>query len=190
MRVEKLNISLPEGNFDAEAHIFEDNDKTKIKNMVHLWNQLSTALKQIGARGVNIPEGISEPLYCLAVGADTTIRITKSINGANTSFDCYNIQNHNRIQVKACSILPDLSSFGPNSQFDQLIFIDLSSIATNGTFKIFDIPVNLVYTHKVNKDQTFTDQQLQGRRPRFSLYKEIIQPNNIQPILNGNINVW
>ncbi|MGJ8474378.1 hypothetical protein ACSFDN_28715, partial [Bacillus cereus] len=35
---------------------------------------------------------------------------------------------------------------------------------------------------QVNKTQTLGDQQKQGRRPRFSVIKFIIEANNIQPV--------
>ncbi len=98
-----------------------------------------------------------------------------------------NKTNTARVQVKACSILPDLSSFGPKSQFDELVFLDLSNIE-NGFFKIFSINPSLIYNLKANKKETVKQQQEQGRRPRFSIYKEIILANNILPIFSGNIN--
>jgi hypothetical protein len=85
-------------------------------------------------------------------------------------------------------VLPDLSSFGPKSKYDKLIFMDLSNIAL-GDFRIFDISVDLIDEHKVNKKQTFLEQQQQQRRPRFSIAK-IIAINNIKPCIVGNINDW
>ena len=42
-----------------------------------------------------------------------------------------------------------------------------------------------IYNHKVNANQTFMDQQKQGRRPRFSIYSEIIVENGLKPIKKG-----
>ncbi|NFN19717.1 Bsp6I family restriction endonuclease [Clostridium botulinum] len=70
----------------------------------------------MGARKINLPEGLSESAFCLAKGM---FRVTQKISGANTSFDCYDPngqRGNNRIQVKACSVIPDLTSFGPNSE--------------------------------------------------------------------------
>lgn len=189
MKIQSLQIILPEGTFNTTAISFEEIDKKKLKQMITLWSELSQQLKSLGARGVNIPEGISEPLYCLAMNYEEIVRITKSISGANTSFDCYHKNTHERIQVKACSVLPDLSSFGPKSQFDKLAFLDLSDIS-NGNFKIFDIPPALIYNHNVNSTQTFIEQQREKRRPRFSIFKDIIEKHNLHPTVTGNINEW
>lgn len=40
---------------------------------------------------------------------------------------------------------------------------------------------------KVNSKQTLKDQQAQGRRPRFSIIKFIIEPKKIEPIAKINI---
>ena len=41
--------------------------------------------------------------------------------------------------------------------------------------------------HKVNKNQTFKEQQIQKRRPRFSIFKEIIQKNGLKPVKTGDL---
>jgi hypothetical protein len=188
MITETIIFKVPEGTFSTLADCFENSDKPKIKLMIEKWYSLSSDLKSIGARGINIPEGISESLYCLT-DCRNIVRITRSAKGTNSSCDCYNKLTYDRIQVKACSVLPDLSSFGPNSVFDKLIFMDLSNLYT-GVFKIYDIPTQLIYQHKVNKTQTFLEQQQQVRRPRFSIFKSIIIPYKINPFLIGNINEW
>ena len=47
----------------------------------------------------------------------------------------------------------------------------------------------LIYTHKVNSNQTFRDQQEQGRRPRFSIMKDIIEPHNLNPVIEGTLSI-
>ena len=47
----------------------------------------------------------------------------------------------------------------------------------------------LIYTHKVNSNQTFRDQQEQGRRPRFSIMKDIIEPHNLNPVIAGTLSI-
>jgi len=41
----------------------------------------------------------------------------------------------------------------------------------------------------VNKTQTFEDKQKKGERPRFSIPKKIIDPNDIKPIKTGNVDL-
>ena len=51
----------------------------------------------------------------------------------------------------------------------------------------FDIK-NLVLNNE--KNETFEDQQNQGKRPRFSIPLKILNHYNIDPIIIGNIDNW
>lgn len=119
---------------------------------------------------------MSEPAFCLA---KEMVRITQSISGANTSFDCYDLNGEigtNRIQVKACSVIPDLTSFGPNSEWDRIFFVDFYREGKwDGSFDVYEISTNDIYNFKVNATQTMADQKREGRRPRFSIYANLIQ---------------
>lgn len=110
------------------------------------------------------------------------VRFTESISGANTSFDCYDPngkRGNNRIQVKACSVVPDLTSFGPNSEWDRIFFVDFYREGKwDGTFDIYEISTDDIYNFKVNASQTMADQKNQGRRPRFSIYTNFIEKGN------------
>lgn len=85
-------LVLPEGSFPAKVQVFESSDKLEIKEMVTLWLNLCEKLKNFNARGVNIPEGISESFFCLMMqGFEGEIVRTNNCKiPANTSFDCYN----------------------------------------------------------------------------------------------------
>ncbi len=134
---------------------------------------------------MNLPEGLSEGAFCLEMN---TARIINAIPGANSSFDCYDFDENARIQVKACSVLPDLTSFGPRSIWDKLYFCDFYREGSwDGTFDIYMIDNDDIYNHYVREGQTFRDQQQQGRRPRFSIYNEIILVQNIDPIRTGRL---
>ena len=201
MLCQQIQLILPEGIYDnvevLRATYIQDVNSSP--NLIHTkdslvkiydsWQSLNSTLALEGARGVNIPEGLTENLYCYLTGAYRTNNI--KLSNCNTSFDCYlpsNIANTmgKRIQIKACSISPDLTSFGPHSVWDQLIFIDFS--LGNGNFNIYDIPNNLIYSRILNtkKNETFVMQQSQGRRPRLSLI-QVINENKLTPIFNGNI---
>jgi hypothetical protein len=85
----------------------------------------------------------------------------------------------------------DLTSFGPTSRWDKLYFLDFYNNGNlDGSFDCYEIDTALIYNTVVNqgKNETFVDQQRQGRRPRLSL-KKIIRENNITPI-GSNIQVW
>jgi hypothetical protein len=178
-------LKLPEGNFNVNVDVFEESDKLQFEKIYKAWRELSSNLKSFNARAINLPEGLSEGAFCLAMDC---VRFNSSLPDANTSWDCYDLTTHKRIQVKACSVLPDLTSFGPKSQWDEIYFLDFYRDGSwNGKFDIYLIDNNLIYNHKVNANQTLRQQQLEGRRPRFSIYKEIIEKKNQQPICTYGI---
>ncbi len=170
------NLSLPEGNFYSKVMIFDGSDVKRLRDIYVNWRNLCDLLGEMGARKINLPEGLSEPAFCLAKGM---VRVTQKISGANTSFDCYDPNGkrwNNRIQVKACSVIPDLTSFGPNSEWDRIFFVDFYREGKwDGTFDIYEILTDDIYNFNVNSTQTMADQKRQGRRPRFSIYSNLIQ---------------
>lgn len=181
MRTISATLQLPAGNFQTLVDTFDNADRTTLRQIYNDWISLNTQLNNVNARSVNLPEGLSEPVYCIHSGA---YRITNSISGANTSFDAYDPNTNSRIQIKACSVIPDLTSFGPRSVWDELVFMDFYSNGQfNGLVNIYEIPTNLILNHQVNAQQTFAQQQAQGRRPRLSIFNSIIVPNNIQPLV-------
>jgi len=100
------------------------------------------------------------------------------INGANTSFACYDLNSekgNNRIQLKASSISNDLTSFGPNSIWDRIFFIDFYKEGKwDKSFDIYELNTIDIKNFPVNKNQTLQEQQIQGRRPRFKIKKDLI----------------
>ena len=167
---------------------FDDNDRKEWKMLFDNWNILNKGMKDYKARGINMPEGISEVAFCLYTGSK---RFVSVINGkTSASFDTYNIKTQRAEQVKACSVDSDLTSFGPKSKWDDLYFIDFYNDGEiNGTFDLYLIPNDLIYKTKVNRTETFSDQQAQKRRPRFSIKKEIIAKQKLEPIAK-KVKVW
>lgn len=185
MKTKSHKIILPEGTFNTELQFFGESDRINLSHIYSHWRTLSKTLRKLKSRSINLPEGLSEGAFCLEM---KTTRLTNSIPGANTSFDCYDISTNSRIQVKACSILPDLTSFGPKSVWDKLYFCDFYREGKwDGSFDIYLIDNDDIYNHKVNSTQTLKDQQKQGRRPRFSIYKSIIQTKGLRPIKTGRL---
>jgi hypothetical protein len=185
MFTENNILTLPEGQFNVKTISFEKKDKSELFSIYTDWINLTQKLKSIYARGINLPEGLSESAFCIEMNC---VRVVSGIPGANSSWDCYDLNNNKRVQVKACSILPDLSSFGPKSQWDEIYFVDFFNEGKwDGTFNIYKIDSQTIYSHKVNANETMRDQQLDGRRPRFSIYNELIIPLDIEPIKTGNL---
>ncbi len=172
----KKHLDLPEGKVEADVSIFDEEDKKIIKFVYENWLELCKSLKVLGARGVNIPEGLSETAVCMH---KSWYRVNNAkIGKAKTSFDAYDPKGgvgNNRIQIKACSIDNDLTSFGPNSVWDRIFFADFYNDGEwNGKIVLYEIDTKDIKEHKVNSGQLFTDQQTEKRRPRFSIKKDLI----------------
>lgn len=178
--MEKINkiLLLPEGDRIAEVTIFNQSDAKSLVSIYDGWRILCDNLNELNARSVNLPEGLSEISFALA---KNVWRTTGAIPGANSSFDCYDPRGerfNNRIQVKACSVLPDLTSFGPNSQWDRIYFVDFYRQGLwDRTFDVYEIRTRDIENYPVNANQTLKEQKEQGRRPRFSIYNGLILQN-------------
>ena len=185
MKKEKHELILDGVSYFVEVDVVEKSDAKKITEMYSLWKKLSSSLSEYGCRRMNFPE-ISELIFCLVFDCWRTNNI-KGIKDHN-SFDCYNPKTNARIQIKATSVADDLTSFGPKSVWDELYFMDFfSNNKYDGSFTIYLIPNDAVYNFKINKEQTFKDQQKEGRRPRFHMKKDLIKPLGLKPIGSYNI---
>ena len=170
---------------------FNKKDGREWKQLFDKWKDLKLGLREYGAREPNMPEGLSEVAFCLWSGSgrflsmsikDRKIKVAKS-------FDTFNVKTQRAEQIKATSIKEDLTSFGPKSRWDDLYFLDFYNQGKlDGTFNVFLIPSKLIYEHKINKTQTFTEQQDQKRRPRLSLTKNF-EKWKIKPIAT-NVKIW
>jgi hypothetical protein len=156
--------------------------------MYEKWLALKKAAKKYRFRSPNLPEALSEGAFCLAMnkkeGKDIYVRITE------TSADCFNKETNELIQIKACSVEGDCTSFGPKTYWDRLFFLDFFSNGQfDGTFYIYEIESENIISTVLNKtkNETFRDQALQGRRPRFSIKNEIINKNKINPVSSYRI---
>lgn len=178
MQIINKTLTLPEGERIAEVSIFGNEDLPALMSIYDGWRILCDNLNALNARSVNLPEGLSEISFAIA---KKMWRTTGSITGANSSFDCYDPNNgryRNRIQVKACSVLPDLTSFGPNSVWDRIFFVDFYREGLwDRTFDVYEINNEDVDSFPVNATQTMSEQRAQGRRPRFSIYTGLILEN-------------
>lgn len=156
--------SAPEKMVKITDELFEE-----ILETYNLWKELDYRLRKVSSRGVNIHEGISEVIVCYVNGFEHSVG-----RGSEDAFTDFGEQ----VQIKATSNYDDdLTSFGPRSEFDLLHFARLDKV--NDIFYLYDIPLEELDETYVNSTQTFRDQQLQGRRPRFSIIKKIIIPQEL-----------
>ena len=177
---------MPEGYLQADVDIFEKKDREFLEQIYTSWRILCDQLEALKARKVNLPDGLSECGFCFFFDC---WRTNYGIPGAeHSSFDAYEPNTHERIQIKGGSVAQDLTSFGPDSVWDTLYFVDFYKDGKwDYTFDVYLIPNDDIYNMKVNRNQTFRDQQEQGRRPRFSIKNDIIRAKSIKPYCTCNI---
>ncbi len=190
MREVQKRITIEGQIASVLALMFDESDKIKICKMYQLWHELSENLKKFHSRGINLPEGISESAFCICFDIENCGRALK-INRGSSSFDVINFKTNKRIQIKATSIDKDLTSFGPASVWDEIYFLDFFRDGEfKGKFDIYLIPDEIILNKIVNKkkNETFMDQQAQGRRPRLSV-KALIKENNISVIKTGDLSI-
>ena len=187
MKTIKKILSLPEGEFEVPVLTFSEEDRYELYGFYKSWRNLCDLSVAFKGRAINLPESLSESVFCLETGA---VRVIDSISGANSSWDCYDLNSQKRIQVKSASVLPDLTSFGPTSQWDELYFIDFNVDGKwTGKYKIYIIENDDIYNQKVNASETMRDQQLMDRRPRFSIYSNIIEEKKLHPIISSTLDI-
>ncbi|MFA6193261.1 MAG: Bsp6I family type II restriction endonuclease [Parcubacteria group bacterium] len=180
MRKGKIIIKIAGKDVRLDILKILKSDRRKLKIIFHLWIKLSKLLRSFGARGINIPEGLTESLFCLEMGS---VRVLKA-HGTKGSFDTIDLKSSKRQQIKASSSRGP-TSFGPRSFWDEdeLYWMDFfRNGEVDGTFDIYKISDKYIYTSSVNKDERLSDQQDQKRRPRIDFKGEIIERNKLKPI--------
>jgi hypothetical protein len=187
MKTREVKTRLFGKNVGMEVMEFDETDRVKWHLLFEKWATLNRELKEYGARGLTFPEGLSEVAFCLLT---RSVKKLKTPQGVTASFDTYNLTTKKAQQIKASSVEYDLTSFGPKSKWDELYFLDFYNGGNHdGTFNLYLINNDLIYGHKVNKNQTLKMQQEQGKRPRFSLKKRLFIPHRIEPI-RKNVRLW
>lgn len=177
----KITIKYKDGSvFIGDK--FDKSDFIELKNIFKDWINLNHKLSKLGGRGLNVPDVFSEGLFCYYFNAVRT-------NGTAYSFDAIMISSNNGVQIKSASIEKDLTSFGPNSTWDELYYIDFAPNGiVDGNVKFYKIDFDLRnFIINKTKNESFLDQQKQGRRPRLSIKNEFILKYKIEPIKSINL---
>lgn len=175
--MKKVTMQLNNGEI-IKGDEFEEQDFQQMKEIFYKWQNINSDLKMLGGRALNVPDVFSEGLFCYYFNAIRT-------NNTAHSYDCVMKDTGKGVQVKSASISNDCTSFGPTSTWDLLYFVDFAPNGkVDGEVWFYKIDDNNIYNLILNakKNETFKDQQLQGRRPRFSIKNTIIKKNNLQPI--------
>lgn len=170
-----------------ELAYFDKADQKLWKELFDKWADLKKGMQRFEAREPNILEGISEVAFCIWSGSGRLLNLK---GNGSSSFDTYNEKLQRAEQIKAASIIPDLTSFGPKSKWDDLYFLDFYNKGKlDGTFNVYKIPNEFIWKTMVNKTRNFCEQQSLGLRPRFSIYSKIIVEHNLKPV-GKNIKIW
>lgn len=175
MRKEK--VTLLDGT-TVYGDCFDLSDFEDIREIFKSWLDISIKLKKLGGRSLNVPDVISESLFCIAFNAART-------NNTARSFDCVLRKTGEGVQIKSASISNDCTSFGPCSTWDLLYFMDFIPNGTiDGIVNVYQIDTTELFNIVLNakKGETFKDQQLQGRRPRLSIQNQMIKSKDLKPI--------
>jgi len=173
--MEHKEISITE-KFKILGAKYDDSDTPNFLSTLNTWLKYKNALKKIDGRNPNIPEALTEGIITKHFeNTYRKIKVLKNRDKSLTKFDCYKEDTNEIIEVKGCSITPDLTSWSPKPFFDFFCFVDFSSL--DGKYKIFkiDITSEELRSLKVNKNgETFQNQIDSKRRPRFSVYEHFV----------------
>ena len=143
-------------------------------NAYFKWKDLNTYIKNNSHRGINMPDAISEPMGCYCFNL--------LWNRGKAVGDATDPITHTRIEMKATSRFEgDLSSFGPQTVFDDLIFLRFN--LDENLLYLYDLHVNSeeFEMYPANNTQTIREQKLQGRRPHISLQKLFVEAKGLEP---------
>jgi hypothetical protein len=206
-------------NVYGESSIFtlrfyNEEDLPWLKTYFEAWKalQMCSSMEAVNDEGLyhderspNIPEAISETLYCMLTTSGRYYKPSPKKNKKkkikkkykaeklkNRSFDAFDIVNEITVQIKASQMEYDCTSFGPKTKQDKIIFIDFYNDGNiDGTIDVYEIPGELITNVIVcKKDQiTYEKRKKEGKRPRFSIKKLVIEPNDIQPIYK-KVKLW
>lgn len=177
---EKITIAGCSGIYKTIKYPESPKLRSKQVSMWHSYKNLCSDCTELGFRKINLPEAITEAAFCLSTEA---IRIIDGPEG--TSFDCWNPKTDERIELKACANIKCPNSWSPKSTADIAYWLDFSRL--DGSYDAYRLGYDLIESVKVNGKQKFTDQQTQGRRPRFVVKSALIDKYRLKPEFTGSI---
>lgn len=171
---------------------FEDSDKPKFKQLFNKWKAYKESGEFVEQRA-NIPEGLTEGIVAKDIRGifRKGKKNDKKSKFPTTKFDCYCSLENKIVEVKACSIPNDLTSWSPKPYFDVFYFVDFSSM--DGKYEIYKIETTdseILGETVTAKGTTFRQQVANGRRPRFSVFEKYIIPKykcSGKPIFYGDL---
>ena len=190
MKNEELEIT---DKFKILGAKYDDSDIPNFLSVLKTWIKYKNALRKIDGRNPNIPEALTEGIVTKHFeNTFRKIKVLRNNDKSITKFDCYKKDTKEIIEVKGCSVTPDLTSWSPKPHFDFFCFVDFSSL--DGKYKIYKINISSeeLKNLKVNENgETFQEQIDSKRRPRFSVYDKFINCQNKctgEPLFEDDLN--
>jgi hypothetical protein len=188
--MKKFEALLPNGNkgmSKCTVKQYERHDENGAVNIYLGYMYLRGILKDEHADRLNsMPEELTERLFCLVTGS---VKVIKTPPNFSEAFDMYDLKRFKRQELKSTTLFGhDNTSFSPHTRCDELFFMDFNRYGTiDGTFHIYSLDMSDVLALKMNSKETFLDQQLQFRRPRFSVKEALIKPKGLKPFYTGKV---
>lgn len=177
---EEININVQGREYKALAKRWGKKDLPLVKKALENWSSLVEFIKKYGGRGTNLPELLSEALFCIFTGS---VQILKTKGGAPKGFDTYSEKTKKTQQIKGSSRKDSPSSFGPHEKFDEVywVVVELKKDKFTGKFEIYKLPRESIVNHP-----NFRRNAPAGKRPRFLLI-DIVKNRNIKPAVKEKI---
>lgn len=186
--MDNIKVKFRKNNIDHTGivDLFTKEDLLVLKEIYFSWKDTNEKICSLGSRRMTLPEILSEGLACVLFDL---VRVNGKNNTTlkSNSFDCLDIKNGDTYQIKAVSTLTEEeiggpTSFGPKSEYDKLVLMHFICNTDEVKCYLFNDNIKDI---KVNKNETFEEQCLSGRRPRFSLLEKILDLN-IEPYCSFN----
>lgn len=172
MRRTWIDIKEDKNTGQVEAMFYEDKDVKLLQNLYKMWVVINKLSKDLEGRMINTPEALSEGICCHVnkFGRTNKPRVKGAIKA---SMDAVSLAGE-KIEIKASAVLDGtLTSFSPNTNFDRLFVLDFFVEGKwNGDIIIYEV-FPFSKDLKVNKHETFEEQQDSTRRPRFNIFQKI-----------------
>jgi len=146
------------------------------KNTIIFETTFNDLLKSKKIRKTNFPSHISENLVKFAFYKKYRVMPNWDVKVGDLEIDipfCRHIRLEVKGSIDLCNGPP---TFGPCESWDRIYFVDAKDIL-NDRYKIYEFKIkntDLKWKNlKVNKNETYEDQCIQGRRPRLT-FNEIL----------------
>ena len=166
----------------GSGDVFDQETIDLLRDSYFAWKNINEMQARFNTRRLNVPESLTEGITAYLFNLLRT-NATQISGLSSSSFDAINPTTGITYQIKACSSVEGKkvgpTSFGPRSEYDELIFVHVDCDTDKINFYMFN---DALEDMMVNKTETFADQCNAGKRPRFSLYAKIIELG-ITPIM-------